>query len=88
MHGLDMHGTALIGADFHDADLENANLNGATLCSGNGSKPCANLHGARVAGADFRGVRWCQGIDRDCRPVTADELRRLTDNPLSGAQLP
>jgi uncharacterized protein YjbI with pentapeptide repeats len=88
LRGLDMHGTILIGADFHDANLENVNLNGATLCSGSSPKPCADLRGARVAGADFRNVRWCDGIDRSCRPVTADELRRLTNNPLTGAQLP
>jgi uncharacterized protein YjbI with pentapeptide repeats len=88
LHGLDMHGTALIGADFHDSNLENVSFNGATLCSGSSSKPCVDLRGARVAGADFRNVRWCAQLDRGCRPATAGELRRLTGNPLTGAQLP
>jgi uncharacterized protein YjbI with pentapeptide repeats len=88
LRGLDMHGTVLIGADFRDGNLEKVNFNGATLCSGNSTKPCADLRGARVAGADFRNVRWCEGVDRDCRPVTADELRRFSNNPLTGALLP
>jgi hypothetical protein len=33
-------------------------------------------------------VRWCDGVDGGCRPVTADELRRLSNNPLTGALLP
>jgi uncharacterized protein YjbI with pentapeptide repeats len=88
LHGLDLHGTTLVGSDFDHANLENVNFNGAALCNGHAAKPCANLRGARVAGADFRNVRWCEEFDRGCRPVTADELRRLGSNPLTGAQLP
>jgi uncharacterized protein YjbI with pentapeptide repeats len=88
LHGMDMHGTALIGADFHDANLEKVNFNGATLCSGNDRKSCIELRGARIGGADFRNVRWCRELDRICRPVTADELRRFTHNALDGALLP
>jgi uncharacterized protein YjbI with pentapeptide repeats len=88
MHGVDMHGASLPGADFRDANLENANLNGAALCGDNDDKRCANFSGARVNGADFRNVRWCEHIDRSCRPVTADELRRYGRNAFDGALLP
>jgi uncharacterized protein YjbI with pentapeptide repeats len=73
-----------IGCDFARADLHGLDMHG----SGSSSKPCVDLRGARVAGADFRNVRWCAQLDRGCRPATAGELRRLTGNPLTGAQLP
>jgi uncharacterized protein YjbI with pentapeptide repeats len=88
MHGMDLHGTTLIGGRFRKANLENTNFNGATLCSGHDRTRCVDLRDAIVSGADFRNVRFCEELDRICRPVTADELRRYSHNRLDGALLP
>jgi uncharacterized protein YjbI with pentapeptide repeats len=88
LHGIDFHDTALIGDDFHGANLEHANFNGATLCVDGGGDHCSDFRDARVDGADFRNVRWCDRNESTCRTATADELRRYGHNAFTNAILP
>ena len=76
---------SLVGAGFRDANLEQASFNGAWICGGSDKPSCIDLTGARVNGADFRNVRWCERRADQCRPATLDELRRFTHNQLTGA---
>lgn len=95
----DFSDASLVGASFRRAHLEDASLHGATVCfpestrSHNGvvtvsdKIDCADFSGANLTGTDLRGLRYCETDDKNCRPVTSEELRTRGHADLSGARV-